>query len=214
MNKILFIVIFVAGIFLGLTGFYLFQNQKSLSLDEASKIAIDFVNKAIQKQDSNLTASLLDATEESGVYKVHLKIGDKEYDYFISKDGKYLFSIAFNLEEEKAKEEAEQQVNQESNAFPDATLASLAQCLTEKGAKFYGAFWCPHCKNQKEMFGESASLLPYVECSTPDGNGQLDVCKDNKITSYPTWEFSDGSRESGEVSLEKLSEKTGCQLSK
>ena len=38
----------------------------------------------------------------------------------------------------------------------------VAQCLTEKGVKFYGAFWCPHCQNQKKMFGRSARLLPYV----------------------------------------------------
>ncbi|MBI2626570.1 MAG: hypothetical protein HYW69_03195 [Candidatus Nealsonbacteria bacterium] len=210
MNKIILIAIFIAGLFLGSAGFYFLQNQKGLSLDEASKTAINFIDKAVKEQDASLSASLLGATEESGVYKVHLKIQDNEYDSFVSKDGKYLFSSAFNLEEEKVKEAAEQQ----SNASTDATLESLAQCLTEKGAKFYGAFWCSHCKNQKEMFGDAAALLPYIECSTEDGNGQLDACKDDNVTSYPTWEFADGSRETGEVSLEKLSEKTGCQLPK
>jgi hypothetical protein len=28
----------------------------------------------------------------------------------------------------------------------------FAQCLKDKDAKFYGAFWCPHCQNQKAMF--------------------------------------------------------------
>src|SRR3989344_9366604 len=32
---------------------------------------------------------------------------------------------------------------------------TFAQCLTEKGAIFYGTFWCPHCKDQKELFGNS-----------------------------------------------------------
>jgi thiol-disulfide isomerase/thioredoxin len=89
---------------------------------------------------------------------------------------------------------------------------AFASCLKEKGAVFYGAFWCPHCQKQKAMFGRSARLLPYVECSTPDGRGQLAVCKDKKIEGYPTWEFADGSRESGEVPLSRLSEKTGCPL--
>jgi hypothetical protein len=89
---------------------------------------------------------------------------------------------------------------------------AFASCLKEKGAVFYGAFWCPHCQNQKAMFGKSARLLPYVECSTPDGRGQLSVCRDKKIQGYPTWEFADGSRETGEVSLAKLAEKTGCPL--
>lgn len=91
-------------------------------------------------------------------------------------------------------------------------LDEFAQCLKDKGAVFYGAFWCPHCQNQKAMFGTSQKLLPYIECSTPDGNGQLAVCQEKKITGYPTWEFADGSKESGEVSLEKLAEKTNCQL--
>ena len=88
----------------------------------------------------------------------------------------------------------------------------FALCLKEQGAVFYGAFWCPHCQNQKKMFGKSAELLPYIECSTPNGKDQLDVCTKADIEGYPTWEFADGSRLSGEISMETLSEKTGCQL--
>ena len=91
-------------------------------------------------------------------------------------------------------------------------LDEFAQCLKDKGAVFYGAFWCPHCQNQKAMFGKSVKLLPYIECSTPDGKSQLSICKEKKIEGYPTWEFVDGLRESGEVSLNRLSEKTGCPL--
>ncbi len=91
-------------------------------------------------------------------------------------------------------------------------LDQFALCLKDKGVIFYGAFWCPHCQNQKALFGKSVSLLPYVECSTPDGQSQTQICKDKKIEGYPTWEFSDGSRESGEVSLARLAEKTGCVL--
>jgi len=91
-------------------------------------------------------------------------------------------------------------------------LDTFAQCLKDKGAVFYGAFWCPHCARTKALFGRSQSHLPYVECSTPDGQGQLQVCKDKEITNYPTWEFTDGSRLTGERTLQELSEKTGCQL--
>lgn len=91
-------------------------------------------------------------------------------------------------------------------------LDSFATCLEEKGTTFYGAFWCPHCQNQKKLFGKSQKLLPYVECSLPSGNGQLKVCTDAEVESYPTWEFADGSRLTGEVALETLAEKTGCEL--
>jgi len=88
----------------------------------------------------------------------------------------------------------------------------FTQCLKDSGATFYGAFWCPHCQAQKKLFGSSQKLLPYVECSTADGQGQNQICIDNNVTGYPTWEFADASRLSGEVSLKTLAEKTSCVL--
>jgi len=88
----------------------------------------------------------------------------------------------------------------------------FTQCLSNKGAKFYGAFWCPHCQNQKALFGKSASLLPYIECSTPDAKGLLPICQEKKIEGYPTWIFADGSRLTGEIELQKLADKTSCTL--
>ena len=89
---------------------------------------------------------------------------------------------------------------------------TFASCLAERGAKFYGAFWCPNCAAQKELFGASAKKLPYVECSPPNRKGQYAVCRDAGITRYPTWEFADGTRVAGVQPLEALAEKTGCPL--
>ena len=91
-------------------------------------------------------------------------------------------------------------------------LDSFTQCLEDKGAIFYGAFWCPHCQRTKALFGNSAKLLPYVECSTPDGKSQLQECKDKEIKTYPTWIFTDGNILTGERTLQELAEKTACAL--
>lgn len=91
-------------------------------------------------------------------------------------------------------------------------LDGFAQCLKDKGAIFYGAFWCPHCQDQKKLFGTAKRLLSYVECSTPNGNGQLPACIEKKITTYPTWRFADGTEEVGLLELAHLAEKTGCAL--
>lgn len=88
----------------------------------------------------------------------------------------------------------------------------FATCLKDKGAVFYGAFWCPHCQAQKKLFGDSQKLLPYVECSLPTGQGQTQACIDQKIQSYPTWRFADGTELGGEVPLATLAEKTSCVL--
>ncbi len=86
----------------------------------------------------------------------------------------------------------------------------LASCMSQKGVKFYGAFWCPHCAEQKKLFGASSKLLPYVECSTADTQGQTEACIAAKIESYPTWEFADGSRKSAVLAPAQLAEFSSC----
>ena len=92
-------------------------------------------------------------------------------------------------------------------------LDSFAKCLKDNGAIMYGAFWCPHCQRTKAMFGSAAKYLPYVECSTPDGQGQTQICKDKGITSYPTWVFANSTTTlSGEHTLTELSQASKCPL--
>lgn len=96
-------------------------------------------------------------------------------------------------------------------ATSESKVVQLAQCIKESGAVFYGAFWCPHCRQQKDLFGKEAmAALTYVECSTPDGKSQTQICKDKKIESYPTWEFKDGTRSTGVQTFAQLAEKTSC----
>jgi len=89
---------------------------------------------------------------------------------------------------------------------------TLAQCLKDKGATFYGAFWCPHCQEQKALFGKSTRFLPYFECSTPDGSSQLSACKEKGIEGYPTWIFADGSRKSEVLTPASLAELVKCPV--
>lgn len=96
-----------------------------------------------------------------------------------------------------------------SSATSDGSNKSLAKCLKDKGAKFYGASWCPHCNSQKAAFGSDAPNLPYIECSD-SSHQQNKQCNDAKVTGYPTWVFADGSRLSGEVPLATLKTKAGC----
>ncbi|MBI2629434.1 hypothetical protein HYW74_05100 [Candidatus Pacearchaeota archaeon] len=94
----------------------------------------------------------------------------------------------------------------------DGKYDSFAQCLSEKNTTMYGAFWCPHCKEQKKAFGSSWQYINYIECSTPDGNAQLQICKDANIDGYPTWQFADGTRRDGFVPLADLARITNCSL--
>ena len=92
-----------------------------------------------------------------------------------------------------------------------AALDDFAKCLTQAGARFYGTSWCPHCTAQRRMFGSAARYVPYVECSVNGTDTTTSECLQAGITGYPTWTFRDGSRETGELSLERLAAKTGCR---
>ena len=98
-------------------------------------------------------------------------------------------------------------VRSESNAGQIA----LAEHLTASGAKIYTAYWCPHCHDQKELFGRQATeKLTVVECA-PDGrNSQRELCEAKKIEGYPTWEIN-GQLDSGVKPLAKLAEASGYQ---
>ncbi|MGJ4730446.1 vitamin K epoxide reductase family protein [Luteimonas sp. SDU101] len=67
-------------------------------------------------------------------------------------------------------------------------LRALAEHLSQSGAKFYGASWCPVCNEQKNAFGAAARHLPYVECSPNGRNGGVAFeCLSAGVGGYPTW---------------------------
>ncbi|MGH7875605.1 MAG: vitamin K epoxide reductase family protein [Candidatus Binatia bacterium] len=86
----------------------------------------------------------------------------------------------------------------------DPWVRGLADSLSRSDAKFYGASWCPHCQEQKKLFGSSVKRVPYVECS-PGGPQapSAPVCQDKNITSYPTW-IINGQRYTGVLPLDEL----------
>jgi hypothetical protein len=91
---------------------------------------------------------------------------------------------------------------------------AFARCLTERGVKMYGAWWCPHCVEQKEKFDASFEYVPYVECGIKgDVHGVSQVCKDESVKHYPTWQFPPtGERVERIFTLQELSDRTGCSL--
>lgn len=86
-------------------------------------------------------------------------------------------------------------------------LDGFARCLTKKGFTMYGAYWCPHCQNEKAAFGDSFRYVQYVECTKEPHR-----CVAAKISGYPTWITADGRRLEGEQGIEKLAEMSNCSL--
>ena len=88
---------------------------------------------------------------------------------------------------------------------------ALAEHLTKVGAVKYGAYWCPHCYDQKLLFGKKAfDKVNYVECAKDGVNPQTQACVEARVRAFPTWVIN-GKVYEGTQSLEKLAELTDYQ---
>lgn len=88
---------------------------------------------------------------------------------------------------------------------------ALAKHLTATGAKNYGAYWCPHCYDQKQLFGKEAfAEVNYLECANDGANSQREACLAAGIQSFPTWEI-DGKFYPGTRTLGELAELSGYE---
>jgi len=86
---------------------------------------------------------------------------------------------------------------------------SLAKHLRSSGVVMYSAYWCPHCHEQKEIFGkEAVKELIVVECASDGQNNQSSLCERKGITGYPSWEIN-GQLLSGIQSLQELADQSG-----
>ena len=89
-------------------------------------------------------------------------------------------------------------------------LAEFAKCLTEKGAKMYGAYWCMHCKSQKEEFGDAFQYINYVECDLGGGKTAQE-CIEKGIDGYPKWIINE-KKYDGKQTFQELAQASGCEL--
>ena len=79
---------------------------------------------------------------------------------------------------------------------------ALAKCLTEKGVYLHGAINCTGCEVQKQMFGDAASFLVYINCDT-------EPSKCIKGVALPYWNVGNATIR-GPAPLAFLKDKFGC----
>jgi hypothetical protein len=88
----------------------------------------------------------------------------------------------------------------------------FAKCLASKQAKMYGLYWCPHCADQKGMFGRAFQYVPYVECGIKGSHDLAPACAAAGVKLFPAWQFGTNPPIEGVFPLQELSDKTGCSL--
>lgn len=86
---------------------------------------------------------------------------------------------------------------------------ALAEHLKNHQSRLYSTFWCPYCKQQKDLFGRGAAQqITVIECDPNGKDAQPKLCLDAKVTSFPTWEIN-GRLYPGFRSLEELADLSG-----
>lgn len=108
----------------------------------------------------------------------------------------------------KQKQQQQQQLFSPPEITTDSSprALELASSLQAMDAKMYGAYWCSHCYDQKEVLGKQAfGKITYVECSKDGVNSQTKLCRSKDVPGYPTWEIQ-GQLYPGQQDLEELEE--------
>ncbi len=107
--------------------------------------------------------------------------------------------------------------NPTENVSPIITTSSspqnikFAKFLREKNIVMYSAYWCPHCHDQKQLFGkEAVKELKVVECAKDGKNNNYKLCQTKGIEGFPSWEIN-GEIYSGTRDLNDLAIMTGYQ---
>jgi len=200
------ISIIVAGILIAGALVYINQGkgkitENLLSPQEAAEKAINYINQ--NKDSFNLqgqTVSLVNATEENGVYKFHLKIGEGEYDSYVTKDGKLFFTSGINLEPQPAtpgQEGGETTGEIPKRDTPDVKLFVMSYCPYGlqaqkmflpvydllKGKAQMGVYFVDYIMHEKQEIDENLKqyciqkeekekYYDYLSCFVKDGNSE------------------------------------------
>ena len=100
----------------------------------------------------------------------------------------------------------------EGENTPAQDLVAFAKALAQQeGVTMFAAAWCPACNSQKALFEDGADFLPFVEVTNPDRTLNQIGIQEN-IQAFPTWEFPDGSRVEGVLSLETIATRAGVAI--
>ncbi|KKP37112.1 hypothetical protein A2483_03925 [Candidatus Peregrinibacteria bacterium RIFOXYC2_FULL_33_13] len=86
---------------------------------------------------------------------------------------------------------------------------AFAKCLTDKGVIMFGSKYCGYCQQQRDMFGDAAQYLNYVDCAEEKNKNK---CQEYNISGTPTWVFEDDRRLKGLQTFEEISKISGCEL--
>ena len=156
-----------------------------LSVEQAGQKMIDFINNNILQGQA--TASLIEAVEESGIYKVKFSVQEEELEWRITKNGNFIFPQVIDLKEFESLPEPAEETGKTSGNF---SISSDEVCL-EDGKPivyFFGSTNCPHCQWEHPIVGEvTAKFEGYISFhNNMDSETDMDIFQKYSTGGIPT----------------------------
>ncbi len=146
-SKITPIVLVVALIIIGFISFSP-STKKNVGKEKAATIAEDFINEYLMEPGSK--ASIVNVTEEYGLYKIEVDITSSVVDSYLSKDGKLFFPQALNIAEIKGEEAPAN----------NTASAPVAEVTNKNDKPVVELFVMSHCPYGTQM---EKGILPVVK---------------------------------------------------
>jgi len=155
---------------------------KELSAQQAAEKAINYVNENLLGQ--GLVASLIDVSDTGSIYKIRLKIGETEYDSYVTKDGRLLFTEQ-GIDLDKKQNNSEEIVKQKGTTIGNFSISEDEVCKENEKpiVYFFGSNSCPHCLWEHPIFEKVANNFEgYISF-----HNNMDSDKDTEVlTKYST----------------------------
>jgi len=191
-RKNLIPIIIVIGV-LAFAGTFIFVNQRKvkkpvseevLSPQQITEKVINFINQNLLPEGT--TASLIDITEEGEVYKIRLKVGETEYESYVTRDGRFLFPEAYDLEETSSEEK------QEEKTLTIGNFSVSKEGICRENGKpiiyFFGSESCSHCRWEHPIIEEvTEKFKEYISFhNNMDSQEDMDIFYQYSTGSIPT----------------------------
>ena len=123
-----------------------------LTQEEISQKILKYINENLLQGQA--PASITETSEENGLVKMKLKIGDNEFNSYATKDGKLFFPTVLNLEE--------QEQNSANNGEPNEKSCEEIKKLTASLLDAFVVSKCPFGVQMQRILAEVVKNIPQL----------------------------------------------------